>query len=117
MPQFFIQSQKPPSVKKYGRKILLYYLNQYKKLFVSLSGLLMDIYTLARMFYYDNDESIIYAGSNHIKRYNDFFQFFLTNDPILSIDIQYINNNVNRCIEHQDLPQYVPLSFYKQHQI
>lgn len=40
---------------------------------ISIGALLMDAYTLARMFNYDSDEVIVYTGSSHINLYIDFF--------------------------------------------
>jgi len=113
-----LMKPKPPDITKWGTKSLIYYLEQYQKSFVSLSGLIMDVYTLARMFYYNQDEVIIFAGHNHINRYNDFFQLFLHVDPVLDIGMTHIdstlkhNEGVNRCLYHEQLPNYLPIALY-----
>jgi hypothetical protein len=42
---------------------------------VLLSSIYMDTYTLGRMFKYENDEVIIYAGKSHIDYYAGFFDY------------------------------------------
>ncbi len=56
--------------------------------------LIMDAYTLARMFRKFNNESskvIVYAGSYHINTYVKFFEFILKTKFVK-------NENVNRCL-------------------
>src|SRR5438445_12353631 len=106
--------------KKKGYSILINYLKFHKRIFTNFSSILMDIYTLARMMYYDSDEVITYTGHNHSKRYIEFFQLYLHINPIFSIDMTHINNlehrySVNRCIESDLLSQYIPIDTYLQY--
>lgn len=69
---------------------------------LKVGGLVMDAYTLARMFcqIHESEEVIVYAGTSHIAIYVDFLQSLLLT-PLLAID------NKDRCIEHADLANYI----------
>ncbi len=88
--------------------------NEFKKMvegyeiyFVNFESVLMDIYTLSRMFVQEGEENIVYAGAYHIHIYRDFFNTFAT--PLLSIP--YVKGN--SCLTHPDLPMYIKANEYK----
>lgn len=90
-----------------GYEDLLKIIKGYDLLFVNLETIIMDIYTLARMFIQDGDVVIVYAGAYHINIYKDFFN--LLTEPLLSIPYQKGNN----CLTHDDIPLYIHANEFK----
>jgi hypothetical protein len=87
-------------------------INQYDDLLLEIQSLTMDAYTLARLFYQqDNDEMIIYAGNYHILTYVSFF-----NAIQLEQFIAYPYQG-NRCVTHYALPNYLNANIYRDYAI
>lgn len=82
-------------------------INGYQLIFVNLEAILMDIYTLSRMFIQDGDEVIVYAGAYHTKIYQQFFDDFAT--PLLIIPYTKGTN----CLTHPDIPKYIEANKFK----
>lgn len=102
-----------------GHRALLKYINYFKPLFTQLASTLMDIYTLARMMYYQSDEVITYSGYNHAMRYHYFFENYLNTTPVIEITPTFVNKEVkhhegiNRCLSHPFLSYYIPVQNFK----
>ena len=61
-------------------------MNTIRNVSINLEALMMDVYTLGRIFRFKNRDGgdsrlkIIYAGSSHIGRYLDFFRYLKKSD-------------------------------------
>jgi hypothetical protein len=108
------ERETPRQVIKKGYMALLTYLKLHRQIYIDMSSNLMDVYTLTRMMYHQNDQVIVYAGYNHVQQYKEFFQFYLNVDLTFEIDMSHVNDlvhrdSVNRCLESQLLQQYIPI--------
>lgn len=90
-----------------GYEDLLVIVNGYDLQLIDLDSILMDVYTLSRMFVQDGDEIIVFAGVYHINIYKDFFNLFTS--PLLSIPYK---NGIN-CLTHEDISIYINLNQFK----
>jgi len=90
-----------------GYNDLLKIISGYDLFFIDMQSVIMDVYTLSRMFIQDGIEVIVYAGLLHIKVYYDFFNQL--SQPVLSID--YVKNNT--CLINNDIPKYINANKYK----
>ena len=79
----------------------------YDLLFIHLDAILMDVYTLSRMFIQDGEEVIVYAGAYHINLYHQFFNRLTT--PLLSIP--YDKNT--SCLTDPSIPLYIHVDRFK----
>ena len=85
---------------------------KYVYMLVPLSALSMDTYLLARMFLEtQSTEIIVYAGSNHIEHYAQFFEEYLR--IFNKIAVPSITDN--RCLYIPDLPKYLPANMYREY--
>lgn len=91
-----------------GFNELLKIIQGYDVFFIDLQSVIMDVYTLSRLFIQDGEEVIVYAGVDHIKTYIGFFNYLTT--PELSID------QVKRktCLMDSTIPNYIDALKYKQ---
>lgn len=91
---------------------LLDIIKGYDVIFLDMKSILMDVYTIARMFTQEGDEIIVFAGVNHIINYDWFFNGYLV-DPILKIDYQ---PGVS-CLKNDDIAVYINIDLYKKNKI
>lgn len=82
-----------------------YYIKKYSALFMDMEIIIMDSYTLARVFLQEGSEIIIYAGNYHIEVYVEFFQYL--HYPLL---LSSVGNN---CLTMPDLPLYLNANKYR----
>ncbi len=81
--------------------------------FISLGTLLMDVYTISKMLYNEDKESIIFAGSFHIERYIrfavgylDYIEAFGVDNTLAELEKQS-EEPISRCINSDKLPLYI----------
>lgn len=86
-------------------------LNDYLSYFSFLHALLMDVYTISRMFIQDGEEIIIYAGIYHIMQYEIFFDQ-LNADKVFEIKV---DREKIRCLNSELLPKYIDVNKYRQY--
>lgn len=80
------------------------------KALVPMSALSMDCYLLSRMFLQnDSKEIIVYAGSQHIEHYADFFENYLGIKRLAGVESEIDN----RCLSMIDLPKYLDANKYR----
>lgn len=110
-----------PNIKKYnqlkskngikklrtGYNELLKILEGYELYFIDLQSVIMDVYTLSRLFIQDGEEIIVYAGVDHIKVYMGFFNSLTF--PELSID--HVKHKT--CLMNPKIPNYIDALKYK----
>jgi hypothetical protein len=82
-----------------------YYIEKYSALFMDMEIIIMDSYTLARVFLQEGSEIIIYAGNYHINVYVEFFNYL--HYPLL---LSSVGNN---CLKMADLPKYLDANKYR----
>jgi hypothetical protein len=86
---------------------LLEIINGYDLYFIDMQSVLMDAYTLSRMFLQDSEEIIVYAGIDHIKVYTTFFNQISEPD----LEIQSVKNKT--CLINDNIPKYINARKYK----
>lgn len=85
-------------------------MNEFIGDIIPMSTLSMDAYLLARMFLQsESKEIIVYAGSEHIRNYSEFFQSYLGVDSKIAIPSIFDN----RCLQSKDLPKYLDANKYR----
>lgn len=86
-------------------------LNDYLYYFLFLHALLMDVYTISRMFIQDGEEIIVYAGVYHIMQYETFFA------QLNAYKVFEIKENRGkiRCLNSELLPKYIDVNKYRQY--
>lgn len=82
-----------------------YYIDEYSKLFLDMQSIIMDSYTLARVFLQEGEEVIIYAGNYHITMYKDFFNY-LHYPLLLSVD-------GDNCLRVPQLPRFLDANKFR----
>ena len=89
-------------------------LNDYFKNYLNtLAQYTMDTYTLIKIFSsFHSDEVIVYAGSDHIDVYVQFFKYVLNLNPLIDI----YNEDGNRCLEVPDLPLYLDVNKFRKNE-
>jgi hypothetical protein len=84
-----------------------YYIDEYRKLFLDMESIIMDSYTLARVFLQEGEEVIIYAGNYHIAAYKDFFNYI--HYPLL------LSVNGDNCLRIPKLPLYLDANKFREY--
>jgi hypothetical protein len=88
-------------------KELIEIITGYDLYFIDMQSVLMDTYTLSRMFLQESEEIIVYAGIDHIKVYTQFFNQL--SEP--NLEIQAVKNNT--CLINDIIPKYINARKYK----
>lgn len=79
---------------------------------IDIGSLVMDTYTLARMFTQnDSKEIIVYAGDYHILNYCDFFDNFLNAKLVFFVE----NNEFSRCLADNKLVDVLNANKFRVH--
>jgi hypothetical protein len=79
---------------------------------LDIGVLLMDTYTLARMFgQVDSTQIVVYAGEYHILNYAYFFEQYLHADRVFAIE----NDNDSKCLSSDLLPDYLNMNKFRIH--
>lgn len=86
-------------------------INDYLTYFMMFHVLLMDVYTLSRMFIQHGDEIIVYTGVYHTHQYDLFFNQ-INADKLFEIKI---NKDTLRCLSSELLPEYIEINKYRQY--
>ena len=95
-------------------------LERVNNAFINCGVLLMDIYTLSRALYYNNNVCIFHAGANHTRNYIVFARDYLGYREVFGVDnvLEHIDEQtgtlseigreiVDRCISSEELPLHL----------
>lgn len=89
-----------------------YFIKFFGAQLVDLGALIMDSYTLARMFgQNESSQIIVYAGEYHILNYVDFFDGYLQAEQLLIIE----NQNESKCLYNENLYNFLNANKFRIH--